>query len=286
MGNMMQRLLIILFFWMALLGAMTICQSQGLKGTGLPIGKIGLSKASGNINDVGLDNPPGGSSYQTRAIKYLWLYTDLTDGAVSSWTDEISAYSIGQTVTASKPTKGSTGITFDGGDWLTAANPTTSDTAMTITIILKIVDTIATQQTLIFGSSISSISLMNAGTGYSTFKKLQIGYSSNGLDRVQPCYLTNSQNCYQRICMFTMAYKSLTTNSFYINDTLQSALPPYNYWCLHYYEATLGTYCNGHGAFNVVNGTMILALKVNFAYLTQAEILVDYNYFKGLGYIQ
>jgi len=225
------------------------------------------------------------SSYETRAIKYLWLYTDLTNGAVTSWTDKISSYSIGQTITGSKPTKSSTGITFDGGDWLTAATPVTSDTAMTITMILKIVDTTATQQVLIFSSTNSAITFMNAGTGYSTFKKLQISLYSGDKARVQPCYLTNSQNNYQRICMFTIAYTPPTTYAFYINDTLQNPLSQCNFWCGLYHEATFGTYCNGHGAFNVANGTMLLAIKVNFAYLTQSEILVDYNYFKSIGFI-
>jgi hypothetical protein len=127
---------------------------------------------------------------------------------------------------------------------------------------------------------------MNCGTTFSTFKKLNLNFSLAGVVKADPSYLTNSQNHYQRICLFTIAFKPPTTYSFYINDTMQSPLSAVNPWCNGYNESTLGTYCNGHGAFNAANGTMILILKVNSADLTQAEILVDYNYFKGLGYIQ
>jgi hypothetical protein len=49
-------------------------QSQGLKSTGLPIGKIGLSKTSGNISDIGLDNPPG-SNYNSAADSLFARFT-------------------------------------------------------------------------------------------------------------------------------------------------------------------------------------------------------------------
>jgi hypothetical protein len=217
-------------------------------------------------------------------LKYFWDYNTLVNGSVSSWVDNISSYSLAMATSSAQPTKSSTGITFDGGDYLTQTNPIVSDTAMTVSILLKIMDTSATQQVFILDSIGTNIGLIMQGTTYSPFKKWQVVVKGTG-GTIYPAYLTNSQNCYQRMCMFTIAYKYPTTVSFYINDTLQSPLAGIWYFCTGMAEATLGTYCSGHGSFNLANTSMILAWKVNFAYLTQAEILTDYNSFKNAGYL-
>lgn len=55
-------------------------------------------------------------------IGYRWEYTNLTDGAVSSWVDAVAGNTWVQATGLAQPTKDADGVTFSLGKWLDATN--------------------------------------------------------------------------------------------------------------------------------------------------------------------
>lgn len=56
------------------------------------------------------------------SIGYRWEYTNLADGAVSSWVDTIAGNTWVQATGGAQPTKDSNGVTFASGKYLDATN--------------------------------------------------------------------------------------------------------------------------------------------------------------------
>lgn len=72
--------------------------------------------------------PPG--------VGYHWDYTNLANGAVSDWVDNVNGLHWVQATGGNQPTKDSSGVTFDGtDDFLTGTNLTTGPTNLWLVIM-------------------------------------------------------------------------------------------------------------------------------------------------------
>jgi hypothetical protein len=171
----------IIFLMFICISAFT--QSQGLKGTGLPIGKIGLSKTSGNISDVGLDRPsiPVPPDYRTNLIYEWYADSNVTSasGLVSEWKNTVDTLEERQGTALNKPTlltnylNGRSVIQFDGTNSY-MFNTIFPVSYYTVIIVYKALATLSTN--IILGAAsqyiASSVTAATNGWGcYSTSRR-------------------------------------------------------------------------------------------------------------------
>lgn len=102
-------------------------------------------------------------------IGYRWEYTNLVDGAVSSWADTIVGSTWVQSTGGSQPTKDSDGVTFASGKFLVASNllrcETAADALDCYLAIIKI-DTLTPSYLIAGGGSETWLGIALGGTQF------------------------------------------------------------------------------------------------------------------------
>ena len=201
-------------------------QSQGIKRGQVGMPGITPTKSIGTGGIDQSDNVIPQTPFVTPY--YQWLYTTISDGGVASWVDGVNSLDLTQATESKQPTKSSTGISFDGGDYIQNTSPANLGHSISVDMVLKITDTNAVDVQEIFdykqgaGATITVLGLRLQTDAVTTFKKVGVGYF-NGAAWTYKNYKTTDFpiNTYFRL---TITADSLGKQILYVNGSVVTPL--------------------------------------------------------------
>ncbi len=209
---------------------------------------------------------------------YLWDFTDLSDGAVTTWLNQQDTLTLRQSTTANKPVKGSTGVTFDTTDILLSNMPhLPAGDGCTVMLLMSLPDTNTYALQRMFSyrhntSPVKVLSLQCQNNSTSTYRKLGSSYF-DGAVQYNKTFLTNLGSHNLGFAVFTVTNDSVGRNILNVNNTAgtdQGAA----------FSTSVGSQYFGLGNTESTGGMkncIIKRIVVYFRKLSTAEILQNYN---------
>lgn len=166
-----------------------------------------------NISFVQFGNAVTGSQHVTDGLIRYWEYTDLVDGAVSSWAASVGTNTLIQGTGTSQPNKSSVGVVTDGGDYLSSALGANLSDSGSIGLIVKIAD--MASQYFIFGYGMGftdgkSITVTNPNILCNRMIDSSTGYEFNA---------TSYPDLSSSMVYMVATYDGSGTQKMYINGT-------------------------------------------------------------------
>jgi len=160
-------------------------------------------------------------------LSQSWIYTTLSDGAVTSWTNSVDTTTLRQGTAADKPTKSSAGITFDATDWV--YNLSTFDLpsdAFSLHYVYKFVDTNWTDPPtgrvpIIVRNENRLLAMTLFHSAYTTGQRLRI-HVYNGTNWNNGKYYSMSSIKLNKYALYSITYDGTNSMKFYVNGVLQS----------------------------------------------------------------
>lgn len=222
----------------------------------------------------------------TASLTQSWLYTTLSDGAVSSWTNSVDTVTLRQGTSGARPTKSSTGITFDGGDWLynLSVLDLPSD-AYSVHWVMKFVDTSFTnpplnQWPIMVRNDTRILNMMIMNAGYTANQRLQI-LMYNGTNWYNGKYYSLTSFKMNKYALYSITYDGTNTIKFYVNGVLKSGTT----------SNVSGTTDNGiivgqNFTRFLSNGTGLRTIDIYAKENTQQEVTDLTNYFIEQGIVE
>ncbi len=202
----------------------------------------------------------------TGNLTHYWDDDDVSSGAVTSWVDQIASLDMAQGTEAKQPTKGATGIVYDGGDYL-LGNAFTVPTDISLEMVIKFGD--VTSFSMVFlvedDAGVTYVSFCSLSDIYRFRHKIDgsfqvdFGFSSVGLGDLIHVVFTSDG----------------TTTKMYINGvskttTGDTGVQP------DIVETAFGGRTSG-GSAVPANGTIYRLVRVYDDVLTPDEVLQNYN---------
>lgn len=209
---------------------------------------------------------------------YLWEYTDLSDGAVTTWLNQKDTLTLRQGTTANKPIKGSTGVTFDTTDVLLCNMPhfNTKD-SFTVMIYMQLPDTNAPSTQRIFAyrhntSPVKLLTLLLQTNTAQPYRKFGSAYYDNA-GQYNRTFLTSLGSANLGFAVYTVILDSNSKQLLDINNVTGSDQGNASNYGTNVSGFGLG---NTDGTVGMKNG-VIKRILIYYRKLSAAEILTNYN---------
>lgn len=221
--------------------------------------------------------------YPDSLIAY-WDYSDLTDGAVSSWADRIGALALANATGSQQPVKSSSGVTFDGGDGLYATGFARTTYPISFEWVVKVVDTNSANRQFLFAmrnstNNINGSLCVETNAAHSYAKLQMFGYTGSVLVSAML-----SANIHIGSYTHFVVTKSTTDIKLYVNGVLISELASGGTGANSADFLSLG--CKDNSASDYVsNGTIYRLGRIYKGELTQAQVTQNYLYEVSRGYL-